>query len=480
MLDATAHGLYEAFVNGTRVGDEELTPGFTSYRRRLQVQAYDVTDLMVEGDNVVGAIVSDGWWRGQTGFARRVDDYGPTTAFLAQLTITLASGEELVIGTDGTWRSHPSHILAADLIAGERHDHRQRVAGWAQLGTDRAAWAAVRVADHGLDELCEPAGPAVRRVQDLAPVAIDQIGPRRWVVDFGQNSNGWVRLVDLGPEGTEVSLTYGEALGPDGDVTQDHIDPEGLSTAQETVSFQVDEVVSAGIEGDVFEPRHSTKGFRYVRVDGHPGPLGADDIASIVVHSDLRRIGSFRCSDQRVEAIHDIAEWSLRGNVCDIPTDCPTRERSGWTGDWQIYVDTAAYLYDVTAFSTKWLRDLAAEQWANGAVTHLVPEPHPMDDREPKFWRWIQGSAGWGDAAVHVPWELYRRRATRRSSSSSGRPWRPGSTSPPTGPRRAVTPCAPRCGRSPPSTSATCGTRGSTSASGWCRARRRPRPSTTR
>jgi alpha-L-rhamnosidase len=407
-LFATAHGIYEAFLNGTRVGDCELTPGFTAYRKRLQVQTFDVTDLLIEGRNVLGAVLSDGWWRGQHGIARRVNDYGHTTAFLAQLVVTLKSGQVVTFGTDSTWRSRASHILRADLIAGEVHDLRQRVPGWAEPRTNRSSWDAVRVADYGFRELCVSPAPPVRRVDGLRAVSIRAIAPRRWVVDFGQNSNGWVRLRNLGPAGTQIRLAYGEALDRDGDVTQANVASGVSAAANDSVTFQVDTVISAGVDGDVFEPRHSTKGFRYVRVEGHPGRLDIDDITSVVVHTDLHRIGSFACSDDRLNAIHRIAEWSFRGNACDIPTDCPTRERAGWTGDWQIYVETAAYLYDVAGFTTKWLRDLAAEQWENGAVTNIVPEPHPMDDREPAYWKHLVGSAGWGDAAVHVPWEVYR------------------------------------------------------------------------
>lgn len=407
-LHATAHGVYEAFLNGTRVGDAELTPGFTAYRKRIQVQTFEITDLLVEGFNALGAILSDGWWRGQNSVARRVNDYGDTTAFVAQVVVTLRSGEVLTFGTDATWRCRASHILGADLIAGEVHDLRLRVAGWANAGTDRSPWDAVRVVEHGFRELCTSPAPPVRRVEELPAVSLRALGPRRLVVDFGQNSNGWVRLRNLGPRGTRITVSYGEALDRDGDLTQANI-ASGVSAAVDvSVPFQVDTVISAGVDADVFEPRHSTKGFRYVRVEGHPGELQPDDITSIVVHTDFRRIGSFVCSDDRLNAIHRVAEWSFRGNACDIPTDCPTRERAGWTGDWQIYVETAAYLYDVTRFTTKWLRDLAAEQWPNGAVTNLVPEPHPMDDREPAYWKTLVGSAGWGDAAVHVPWEIHR------------------------------------------------------------------------
>lgn len=224
----------------------------------------------------------------------------------------------------------------------------------------------------------------------------------------GRNISGTVRLTNLGPAGTEVTLTYGEWLDQHGDVTQEHVAYPASMGVERDVTFQVDTVTSAGAEGEVFEPRHSTKGFQYVRIEGHPGPLAADDITAVVVHTELERIGGFSCSDERINRLHEISEWSFRDNACDIPTDCPTRERAGWTGDWQIFIESAAFLYDIGGFSTKWLRDLAAEQRPDGKVTSLVPESHPGDDRPPSFWPLIEGSAGWGDPAVHVPWTLHR------------------------------------------------------------------------
>jgi alpha-L-rhamnosidase len=402
-LHITAHGLYEAFVNGTRLGQEELAPGFSAYRKRLQVQTHDVAGLLVVGDNALGALLSDGWWRGQHSSARRTDSYGSTTALLAQLHITFESGEEVVVASDESWRSTPSHVLAADLIAGEVHDLRKRVAGWAEPGTDRSTWHAVQVADHGFATLRPTTAPPVRRIEELRAVSVREIAPGRNVVDFGQNSNGWVRLTDLGPAGARTTIVYGEALDTTGDVTQDDISHSDRFPDR---SFQTDVVVSAG-DGSVFEPRHSTKGFRYVRVEGHEGPLDPASITSVVVHSALRRIGGFTCSDDRLNRLHAAAEWSFRGNACGIPTDCPTRERAAWTGDWQTFVQTAAYLYDVHDFSASWLEDLAAEQWPDGCVLNMVPDPHDFDLPENARWRALQGSSGWGDAACHVPWELY-------------------------------------------------------------------------
>ena len=353
-LRVSAHGIYEAFLNGERIGDEELTPGWTAYRSRLQMQTFDVTDSVRPGDNVLGALVSDGWWRGQNSVARRVDDYGTGTALLAQLNIDFLDGTSTSICSDDDWRSTSSHILGADLIAGEIHDLRRR-REWSSW----SGWDRVVVEDFGFEQLVVPLAPPVRRIERLHPVGIEQLGPRRWVVDFGQNINGWARLTRLGPAGTEVSLTYGEWTDGDGDVTQEHLTAASIATNVE-LAFQTDEVTSAGVDGDVFEPRHSTKGFQFIRVEGDLGDLSVDDISAFVVHTDLARIGDFNCSNERINTLHRIADWSFRGNACDIPTDCPTRERAGWTGDWQLFVETAAFLYDVRGFNRKWLHDLAA------------------------------------------------------------------------------------------------------------------------
>jgi alpha-L-rhamnosidase len=399
-LYATAHGIYEAFLNGRRVGDIELAPGFTDYRHTLNVQVYDVSELVVPGRNVWEVVLSDGWYRGRLGFLQRADSYGNTVAFLGQL-----HAGDVVIATGPDWLSGTGPILSADLLAGQREDRRRPMGGWQP----------VRCVDHGLDRLRYSPAPPVRRVRELRPVSVTRPRPDRQVVDLGQNISGWVRLAGLGPAGTEVTLVHGELLDDHGDVTQDNLQLLDLATNESRPVGQVDRVISAGGDGAVFEPRHTTHGFQYVRVEGHPERLTPDDVTGVVVHSDLRRTGWFRCSDDRVNRLHEIAEWSFRDNACDIPTDCPQRERSGWTGDWQIFAPTAAFLYDVAGFSLKWLRDLASEQRPDGCVANVAPDPigpiAPDAGEDPivtMMQNDLQGSAGWGDAAVLVPWEMWR------------------------------------------------------------------------
>lgn len=404
-LYATAHGLYEAFLDGRRLGDAELTPGFTQYDAHLQVQTVDA-GVVEQGQHVLAAVLSDGWFRGQIGITRAADQWGDRLAFLAQLRLVHDDGSTSSVGTGSAWRSALGHVVAADLVAGQRVDLRRLPRGWDRQGFDDNGWEAVTVADHGYGGLVASPAPPVRRVEEITPVSVTRLDPCRQIIDLGQNINGWLRLEHLGPAGTTITLTHGEWLGPDGDVTTEHLRPAVPFLPEPLPAGQVDSVVSAGAPGDVFEPRHTTHGFQYVRVEGHPADLTPDDVRGIVVHTDLPRTGWFSCSDERINRFHEAAVWSLRGNACDVPTDCPHRERAGWTGDWQLYVATAAFLYDVAGFSAKWLRDVVADQWPDGTIANISPTARAEGRDSPVAF--LNGSAGWGDAIVIVPWELYR------------------------------------------------------------------------
>jgi alpha-L-rhamnosidase len=445
-LYVTAHGICEPHIDGFRIGADELIPGYTEYATRTQVATYDVTDRLTLGDHELGALLADGWYRGQVGMFRARDQWGDTTAFLAQLHVFYDDGRTEIFGTHAGWQWSASHILAADLIEGQHEDRRagvasgdddgdryRRAAASAATGPENPRiaaaagggcqnhrsvcsvrgeqedhgprWAPVTVVDRGHAQLvCSPA-PPVRPVEEIRPIAVTAPIPGRHLIDLGQNINGRIRLSNLGPAGTEITLTHGEALDHDGDVTVEHLRPDVPFLPGPLSAGQVDRVVSAGIPGDVFEPRFTTHGFRYVRVEGHPGPLTADDVTGVFVHTDMFRRGDFTCDDSRLQRLHDAAVRSLRGNVCDIPTDCPTRERAGWTGDWQRYVPTASFLYDVAGFTTKWLRDVAAGQWPDGTIGNMAPMP-PAERSGPL--ERLNGSAGWGDAIVLVPWELFQ------------------------------------------------------------------------
>ncbi|BEP13356.1 glycoside hydrolase family 78 protein [Acidothermaceae bacterium B102] len=401
-VHVTALGLYALYVNGTRVGDDELAPGFTEYGKRVQAQTHDVSSLLRPGPNVVAVLLADGWYRGQVGMPRVADQWGETTAVRVQLESLGPDGWTLLAG-DG-WRTSPSHITAADLIGGQREDRRLVEDALHGAGYDDNAWQQAVLREDGV-AIIRPVAPPVRRTEQIRPVSVTAVGDA-FIVDLGQNINGWVRLSDLGPAGTRITLRHGEHLDADGDLTTAHLDVNVPIFPEPLPLGQVDEVVSAGRPGDVFEPRFTTHGFRYVRVEGHPGPLGADDVTGVVVHSDLRRTGWFSCSDERITRLHEAVVWSLRGNVCAVPTDCPQRERAGWTGDWQVFAPTAAYLYDVLGFTRSWLRDVALVQRADGCVANMAPCP-PAEGFDGPVGG-LNGSAGWGDVVVSAPWDLYQ------------------------------------------------------------------------
>ena len=393
-LYLSAQGLAEAEVNGVRVGDEELTPGWTSYRHRLRYATFDVTHLLTSGDNAVGIWLGDGWWRGRLGFGGGVDRfYGDVLGALAQLEITTADGTRVVVGTDGTWLAGPGPVLASGLYEGERFDARAHDRAWSRAGYPvDDAWApAADRGDHPV--LVAPQGPPVRCTEELRAVSVDDKGDGRWILDFGQNHSGRLRIRAHGPAGREITLRHAEVL-QDGELCR-----EPLRTADAT-----DVLVLAGEEID-WEPRFTLHGYRYAEISGWDGPLRADDIVSRVIHTDLRRTGWFRSSERLVDRFHENVVWSLRSNFVDVPTDCPQRdERLGWTGDIQVFAPTAAFLYDVTGFFGSWLADLALEQrelgWVPPYVPYLPLEPFASLPQDPM--------AVWGDVAVLTPDALHR------------------------------------------------------------------------
>jgi alpha-L-rhamnosidase len=385
VLRISAQGLYQAYLNGVRVGNEELTPGSTQYLKRIQFQTYEVS--LKAGQNNLEILVADGWFRGAADVMRSDLQFGDHVAVIAEITD--------VVHTDNSWHSSPSHILSADLFLGQVEDRN--------LPTVRE-WTPVEQIDVSA-ELVQPIAPPVKRVQEIAPVAITKFGDA-FIVDFGQNINGWSRLSQLGPAGNKTTLTHAEFVGADGNINTSHLDAHFPFMPEPIRDHQIDSVISAGIQGDVFEPIFTTHGFQYVRVDGFQGELTAADINAIVVHTDLRKIGTFTSSDRRLTWLHEAAEWTFRGNACDVPTDCPTRERAGWSGDWQIFADTAAYLYDIDGFSRKWLADAVIDQHEDGRIANITPVTKSGGFDSPIGA--LNGSSGWGDVIIQAPLAAYR------------------------------------------------------------------------
>jgi alpha-L-rhamnosidase len=388
----TSHGLYELFINRRRVGDELMTPGWTSYNHRLQYQTYDVTSILHGGRNAVGAVLGDGWYRGVIGFAGAHDHYGNRLALLCQLEVTYQDGHREIIGSDAQWRTAPGPILNSQIYDGESYDARLERAGWSAGGYDDAGWSPVEVIDAPKDILVASEGPAVRRINELVPIKIFKAPSGDAVVDLGQNMVGWVRLKVSGPAGTVVTLRHAEVLDKDGNLYTDN-----LRSAKSTVTYTL-----SGKGTEIFEPHFTYQGFRYVAVSGYPGKLGRDSITGILLHSDMAVTGTFATSKPLIDQLQHNIQWGQKGNFLDVPTDCPQRdERLGWTGDAQVFAPTAAFNMDVDGFFRKWLKDLAADQFDTGSIPFVVPDVLSNSDRP------VGGAAGWGDAATVIPWELF-------------------------------------------------------------------------
>jgi len=390
-LYVTALGLYEAELNGRRVGDEVLTPGWTSYDKRLQYQTYDVTAQLQRGANALGLTLGNGWFRGPLTWDLKRNQYGNRLAALVQLRIDYADGRRQVVCSDASWKASTGPILSSEIYLGERYDARLERTGWSLANFDDRDWASVRILEHRKDFLVAPSGPPVRRIEEIKPVAILQTPAGDTVVDFGQNMVGWVRLKVRGDAGATVTLRHAEVLDKAGN----------FYTANLRGAVQKIEYTLKGGAEETFEPHFTFQGFRYVAVQGYPGALALDRLTGIVVHSDLPRTGYWECSDPRLNQLQHNIVWGQKGNFVDVPTDCPQRdERLGWTGDAQAFVRTAAFNTNIAGFFTKWLRDLAADQKDSGAVPVVIPDVvsrgAPSDS-----------SAGWGDVATIAPWTLH-------------------------------------------------------------------------
>ena len=399
-LHATAHGIFETYVNGQPGSEDVLSPGWSSYEWRLRYRSYDVTSLL-QPRSVLGIALGNGWFRGRLGWGGGSAYYGKELAALAQLEIEFADGHVQTVVTDKSWRAGPSAAVSNDLYDGQTIDARRHSDAWLQPGFSDDAWTGVHAAKLDFNTLTPAVGPPVRRQEELPPINIWTSPAGKTLVDYGQNLVGWVRVRVQGPAGTTVTLRHAEVLELDELVTRP------LRTAKATDQF----ILSGG--DDVFEPTFTFHGFRYVQVDGWPG--GADALrqaqgalAGVVVSSELRRIGEFECSNELLNQLHRNVVWGLRGNFLDVPTDCPQRdERLGWTGDIAVFAPTATYLFDVDDFLRGWLKDLAAEQLAaDGRVPPVVPDVLKYVKRA-SHWPVPDTTAIWGDAAVWVPWSLW-------------------------------------------------------------------------
>ncbi len=383
-LYITACGVYEAKINGQRCGDFVLAPGVTDYRKRVQYQTYDVTELLISGKNELTVQLADGWYRGSTGAWGLKNQYGTQTKLLAQLEITRTDGSVQLVLSNEMWEwSDDGPIRFADNQDGEIVNANQRPSYRGRA----------KVTGHKVLPTASNNVPVVEKEQ-LTPVKITTPGGKT-VLDFGQNIAGYVSFRVNAKVGQKLRLRFGEMLDPNGEFTQANIQ---LSMGKKVTPLQqVEYTCKEGL--NEYKTTFAIFGFRYALVEAD---MDIDPAAftAIAVYSDLEQIGFFRCSHPLINALVDATVWSAKGNHLDVPTDCPTRERHAWTGDAQIFFETAGYLFDFAAFSRKYLRDIYDWQRRSGRLTHIVP------DGGADFYMWtMNGSVGWSDIGVLYPWK---------------------------------------------------------------------------
>ncbi|KAI2634013.1 glycoside hydrolase family 78 protein [Xylaria nigripes] len=396
-LYITAYGIYEASINGDRVGDAVLAPGWQSYNNRLVYDTYDVTSLLKDGPNAIGIQVGEGWYAGRIGFDKTRNIWGDTLGAFALLVVTKSDGSKETISTDLTWSSSTGPIITSEIYDGELYDSAQEQPGWATtafIPSDASKWIGVKELIAPFGRLAAPDGPPIRPLEEVELQQVLTTPSGATVLDFGQNLVGWLHLNVSGPAGTKIKMVHVEVL-----------ENGEIATAPLRTAKQTDYLILSGNGLQIWEPTFTYHGFRYVQVDNWPveqTPLDTQAVKAIVVHSDMQRTGTFETSDTLLnKLVHNIL-WSLKGNFMSLPTDCPQRdERLGWTGDAHAFSPTANFLYDTAGFWRGWLRDVVSEQLASNNIVPIVV-PHVPDVGA------VYPTAVWGDVIVANAWNMYQ------------------------------------------------------------------------
>ena len=380
-------GLYQLYLNGKKVGNDLFTPGWTSYNKRIQYQTYDVTALL-QSKNSMGAVLGDGWYRGNIGWQNQRNYYGDKLALIAQLHVEYSDGTSENIGTSDSWKASTGPIVFSDIYNGETYDANKEMPGWSTAGFNDDNWGRAAILNHSKEHLVAPQGPPVQAIEEIKPVKILTTPKGEVVFDLGQYMVGWVRLKVSGKKGDNVTLKFAEVLDKDGNFYTDN-----LRAAKVTDNY----ILKGGGE-ETYEPAFTFHGFRFVQLIDFPGTPNLENITGVVIHSAMEPTGTFTCSEPMINQLQHNIQWGQKGNFLDVPTDCPQRdERLGWTGDAQVFAPTAAFNFDASGFYTKWMKDVAADQLPDGKVPHVIPD----------VLKGGGGSTAWADAALVVPWTTY-------------------------------------------------------------------------
>ena len=387
---ATAKGVYQLWINGQSITADRLTPGWTVYRKRIQYQAYDVTALLREQENVIGAMLANGWYRSQLAWMAADKSKRAPRELLAQLHIVYEDGREQIIATGADWKTCQGPLLSSELYHGEVYDARAEISGWNAPGCEAGDWQPVLVStEPGHGAIVAQDGLPVRAIQQLKPVRLFKTPGGGLVLDMGQNMVGVMRFRVQGNAGDRVVLRHFEVLDREGNVYT-----ANLRAAQQRVEYTL-----KGGDAEIFETLFTFMGFQYVAIDQWPGEPSMEDFTGVVLHSDMEPTGRFSCNDALVNQLQHNIVWGQKGNFVDVPTDCPQRdERLGWTGDAEVFIPTASYNFMTAPFYTKWLRDMAADQTETGGIPFVIPNVLGNE---------AHSSAAWGDAATVCPWTLY-------------------------------------------------------------------------
>ncbi|WP_308992382.1 family 78 glycoside hydrolase catalytic domain [Mariniflexile litorale] len=385
----TSHGLYIAYINGKKIGDSYFTPGWTSYNKRLQYQTYDVTSLLQKGDNAIGAILGSGWYRGTLAWEGNKDLYGKNLALLLQINLKYADGTSETVGTNKNWKTTTGEILTSEIYNGELIDARHKKKGWNLPDYNDQDWKLVHVVSLDKNYLVATINEPIRKQETFKPIDVIITPEGDHVLDFGQNLVGFVQIKVKGKKGDEITLKHAEILDKNGNFYT-----ENLRAAK-----QENKYILNGENVETFEPHFTWQGFRYVSVKGISGKINPENFTAVALYSDMQQTGSFTTSNELINKLQHNIEWGQKGNFLDVPTDCPQRdERLGWTGDAQVFFNTASFNMQVDNFFAKWMKDVEADQLKNGSVPHVIPNVLNSND---------SGSAGWADVATIIPWDMY-------------------------------------------------------------------------
>ena len=395
----TALGLYNFYINGEKVGNDEMAPGWTSYRRHLLYQTYDVTKYLKEGANMAGAMVGAGWYKGVMGLTKARSNYGDQTAFAMQLLIRYEDGEEETVCTGSHWTGADAPVVFAEIYHGEIYDGALEIKDWCSAQKPDGPWHKTETVPFDFSVLRAQGGCRIKSADRIPAVKLFTTPKGEQVIDFGQNLAGRIHVTASGKKGDVIEIRCFEILDHEGNVYVDN-----LRKARTTMKYIF------GEDGTItYHPHFTYMGFRYGVILSYPGVPVKENFVAYTLHSDMERTGWLNCSNPLLNQLHHNYLWGLKGNFLDVPTDCPQRdERLGWTGDAQIFCRTASYLMNTYSFFKKWLYDLAADQLPEGGVPHVIPNIE--EGRTDGNWLLKQGdhsADAWADAAVIVPWTMY-------------------------------------------------------------------------